>query len=237
MSAPSDSTLSRRERERQRRRRAMLRAARSVFAEQGYDRATLDEIAERAEFGKGTLYNYFEGGKEEMLFAVLEEIHDDICDLIRSVFASEEAQERPLRASFHAFVKAYFDFSQEHEDLFMILFKEAHRQTFSADDERAAFFRAQRERMAQALIPTLEDAMERGEIQPLPPDSVAHMLLANVNGIVVHRCIADQKENCCEDSIVHDPEQVARFLTSMLFDGLALSPSTVSSASASSSNE
>lgn len=237
MSAPTDSSLSRRERERQRRRRAMLHAARSVFAEKGYDRATLDEVAERAEFGKGTLYNYFEGGKEEILFAVLEGIHDDICELIRSVFAAEEPHGRSLRASFHAFVKAYFDFSRQHEDLFMILFKEAHRQTFSANDQRATFFREQRDRMAQALIPILEDAMEREEIQSLPPDSVAHMLLANVNGIVVHRCLADQRDNCCEESIVHEPERAASFLTSMLFDGLALSSSVASTASASSSNE
>lgn len=215
----------------------MLRAARSVFAEKGYDRATLEEIAERAEFGKGTLYNYFEGGKEDILFAVLEEIHDDICDLIRDVFPANGAGERSLRDSFHAFVQAFFDFSQRNEDLFMILFKEAHRQTFSADDSRAAFFRDQRERMANALVPALEAAMEREEIQSLPPESVAHLLLANVNGIVLHRCLADQKEQCCDDpecapkSIIQDPETAADFLTSMLFDGLSLASNVASSAS------
>ena len=33
----------------------MLDAALGVFADHGYDGATLDEVAERAEFGKGTL--------------------------------------------------------------------------------------------------------------------------------------------------------------------------------------
>ncbi|PSQ74919.1 MAG: hypothetical protein BRD36_01045 [Bacteroidetes bacterium QH_7_64_110] len=51
----SDTTLSRREREQRRRRRIMLQAAQSVFAEKGYEQATLEEIAKRAEFGKGTL--------------------------------------------------------------------------------------------------------------------------------------------------------------------------------------
>ena len=41
----------------------MLDAALAVFAEKGYDGATLDEVAERAEFGKGTLYNYFPTSK------------------------------------------------------------------------------------------------------------------------------------------------------------------------------
>ncbi|GIV59650.1 MAG: hypothetical protein KatS3mg043_0739 [Rhodothermaceae bacterium] len=59
----SETALPRRERERLMRRRAMLEAARAVFAEKGYLQATVDEIAQRAEFGKGTLYNYFTGGR------------------------------------------------------------------------------------------------------------------------------------------------------------------------------
>lgn len=113
----------------------------------------------------------------------------------------------------------------------MLLFKEAQRQTFSEDDKRAAFFLEQRERMAHALIPTLEEAMEQGEIQTKPPGSVAHMLLANVNGIIVHRCLADQEGQCYEGAIIHDAEEAADFLTSMLFDGLALTSSVASSTS------
>src|SRR5690606_26236644 len=92
--------LSRRDRERLARRRAMLDAARSVFAEKGYDGATLDEIAERAEFGKGTLYNYFEGGKEAILFALVDEVFDGLAALVREHFADEAQQGRPARAVF-----------------------------------------------------------------------------------------------------------------------------------------
>ena len=44
----------------------MLRSAKVVFAERGFHQATVDEIAAVAGFGKGTLYNYFEEGKQEM---------------------------------------------------------------------------------------------------------------------------------------------------------------------------
>ncbi|NNE46513.1 MAG: TetR family transcriptional regulator, partial [Rhodothermales bacterium] len=46
-------SMSRKERERLSRRTAMLEAAQSVFAERGFGQSTLDEIASRAEFGKG----------------------------------------------------------------------------------------------------------------------------------------------------------------------------------------
>lgn len=229
--------LSRRERERMMRRQAMLDAARSVIAEKGYARATLDEIAERAEFGKGTLYNYFEGGKEEILFAIFEEIYDDICTLIQDIFLDESATDRPLRDAFHAFVKAFFDFSREREEFFMILTKEAHRLAFSEESDRARFFQEQRDRMVNALTPALERAMERGEIQSLPPEAVAHMLLANVNGMTVHRCLANRQCDCHEDTLLHQPDNAADFLTTMLFDGLTLNPSTAPSSSALSTNE
>jgi AcrR family transcriptional regulator len=66
------SALSRRDRERLTRRSEMLSAAQEVIAEKGYGEATLEEIASRAEYGKGTLYNYFPGGKQEILLSIFE---------------------------------------------------------------------------------------------------------------------------------------------------------------------
>jgi len=41
------------------RRREIPDAARAVFAQKGCNAATLDDVAERAELGKGTFYNCF----------------------------------------------------------------------------------------------------------------------------------------------------------------------------------
>lgn len=202
----------------------MLQAAQSVFAEKGFSRATLDEIAERAEFGKGTLYNYFEGGKEDMLFAIFESIYDDLCELIRSVFQDAAEANQPLHEAYHTFVTAYFRFFRERQDLFMILIKESHLMAFSDDTERVQFFQNQLERMVAELAPILEDAIEREEIQSLPPHAVAHLLLANVRGIVIHSTLNEQHETCEETPLLDQPEKAADFLTSMLFDGLSLSP-------------
>ena len=100
----SNGKLSRRERERQNRRREILEAAQAVFAEKGYTHATLDEIAQRAEFGKGTLYNYFEGGKEDILFAIFDEIYDEMRQLIQEAFSPERMAARPFRKGLHDLV-------------------------------------------------------------------------------------------------------------------------------------
>jgi AcrR family transcriptional regulator len=217
--SPKTNGLSRRERERLRRRHAMLRAAQSVFAEKGYAQATIDEIAERAEFGKGTLYNYFEGGKEALLFAILDEVYDDVHELIQKAFTGKEAAGRSLRACYRALVVDVFAFFSERQNLFMVLIKESHRLSFSENAEHVAYFQRQQERMVNAVIPVLRDGADRGAIRAFPPRAVAHMMLENINGMLVHRAMMDRDETCGE-TVLHDTETAADFVTTMLFDGL-----------------
>lgn len=230
MVSDSDASLSRRERERRTRRQAMLRAAERVFAEKGYAHATLEEIAERAEFGKGTLYNYFEGGKEGIFFAVLDTIYDELCDLIAASVAQAPASDRvDPRAHYHTLVGKALDFYHDREDLFVILVKEAYRMCFSHDDSKAAYFQRQRERMVDALLPMLKQAASEGALRNLPVEAVAHLLIENIDSLIVHRAIManhpDRPTSCQHQSILDDPEKAATFLTTMLFDGVAAPPS------------
>jgi AcrR family transcriptional regulator len=52
-------TQERKERDKKRRRDQILNAAIELIGEQGFESTTMDEIAERAELSKGTLYLYF----------------------------------------------------------------------------------------------------------------------------------------------------------------------------------
>ncbi len=59
----------RKERERERRRQQILIAAKRVFSEKGFSKATMEDIAREAELSPGTLYLYFKNKDE--LFASL----------------------------------------------------------------------------------------------------------------------------------------------------------------------
>lgn len=61
----------RKERERQRHREEVLEAAEVVFAEKGFYQSTMEDVAERAEFSIGTLYNFF-SSKEELYQSLME---------------------------------------------------------------------------------------------------------------------------------------------------------------------
>jgi AcrR family transcriptional regulator len=78
-------------RRQRRNREALIRAASSVMSEKGIDAATMLEIAERADVGAGTVYNYFKS-KDALAVAVLEKM---MHDLALRIEATTDAFEDP----------------------------------------------------------------------------------------------------------------------------------------------
>lgn len=67
MNHPDQLEGSLRERKQQRARDAIVEAAHQLFAERGFDRVTVADIATRAEVGRATFFRYF-GDKQEVVF-------------------------------------------------------------------------------------------------------------------------------------------------------------------------
>ena len=213
-------TLSRRDRERLARSRAILDAALDTFAEKGYEGSTLDEVAERAEFGKGTLYNYFPAGKEEILFALFDEVYDGVVELTNNYFAHRGAGDEQTRIVFRDYTARMIAHFLDHLPNFLLLIKEAHRMVFGDQTENATYLFAQRERVAEALARPIQLAMDRGELRPMDAHTVAHMIMGNIHGYLMFAC----PHRGGAPAVSPDPEQGADFITTILFDGLLIDP-------------
>jgi len=96
LEAPSEG---RRERKKRRTLQRIIRAARSLFERKGFEAATTQEIAERADIGTGTLFNYAKT-KEELLLMVFR---DDMMPLVESAFATAPKQAPLLDQIVHYF--------------------------------------------------------------------------------------------------------------------------------------
>jgi TetR/AcrR family transcriptional regulator, cholesterol catabolism regulator len=77
MKTPRATLPGRRERKRQAVQARIREAARDLFREQGYDATTVQEIAERADVGKGTFFNYFPR-KDAVLVSLAEEMFSEL---------------------------------------------------------------------------------------------------------------------------------------------------------------
>lgn len=70
-----DQALTRRERQAAERRERILDMAVHIFAQKGYHKTTTREIAEAADVGEGTIFNYF-GTKSDLLLAIIDRLAD-----------------------------------------------------------------------------------------------------------------------------------------------------------------
>ena len=82
------------------RRKQILDAATQVFAEKGFHRATIKEMARVAGIADGTIYTYF-ASKDEVLLAVLDRLNETIERKQHFVLGSEQ----DLKAFFRAYLQ------------------------------------------------------------------------------------------------------------------------------------
>jgi len=92
----------------------ILQTAARVFATEGYDRASLSQVATACSISKANIYHYY-GSKDEILFAILETylrtLRDRICGLPLDGLAPDEK----LRATISEILLAYEGADNEHK--------------------------------------------------------------------------------------------------------------------------
>ncbi len=176
------ATRARREREKEERRQSILRAAHEVFFENGFHRATVDDVAEQAEVSKGTVYLYFES-KETILAHLLLEGLDELLDELERAYAATDAllaDERLRRLS-----QAYLRFFRQEPEYFRLLVAmdrgrfqdsitaEVYQQVFSASLEGLSW-------VAQAIQQGIdEQVFRRCDVQ-----LTACVIWATLNGVL-----------------------------------------------------
>lgn len=107
--------LSRKEREREAHRREILDAAEKVFIARGYHTATVEQIAQEADFSVGTLYNFFKS-KEEMYSKVLEKISIDF----RADFDAQVVEEGDAVLALENLIRLRLSHFEAHRGFFRV---------------------------------------------------------------------------------------------------------------------
>ena len=67
----------------------IVQAAITTFSKYGYDKTRMDDIAESANLGKGTLYLYFKS-KEELFYAISENSIKELKEQLSKLFSKKE---------------------------------------------------------------------------------------------------------------------------------------------------
>lgn len=98
--------------------RKLKAAALDVFCEKGVEATTVEDITEKADLGKGTLYRYFTD-KEEVAIVLVADATEHLIERLRSYPAEPETLEDVLRQILHA----HYNFFAENSEEFVLLFQ------------------------------------------------------------------------------------------------------------------
>src|SRR6516164_1725613 len=148
------------------RKRDILDAARMVFSQKGYAHAAVEDVAEETRIAKGTLYLYFKS-KEELYLAAL--ISDLEAMLVK---AREEITEAgTFREKLHAFLRVRLDYCKSRQDFLRIYLAE-YGSMFVKAPQNPYLVQLLRTNM-RYLAKTINEAIERREIAPVPAGALA----------------------------------------------------------------
>ncbi|MFH1155480.1 MAG: helix-turn-helix domain-containing protein [Pseudomonadota bacterium] len=151
--ATQDSAMSRRElrreREREFRYTTILAAAETLFATKGFQKTSVDEIADHAEVSVGTLYFYFKN-KEALLVDLFDKALFQLRSILGKVFETADTPVKGMEMAGQAF---FDEFCTLHREKALILFREA--------PGHGKRMEARRKRMSELLSSDLIRAIER----------------------------------------------------------------------------
>jgi len=165
----------------QHRREAILEAARTVFARKGYSSTGVEDIAEQAGIGKGTLYLYFPSKEQIYLAALLEEARK-LDAQSREAMSAAEGWLDKLRA----FVEVRLRYFDEHQDFMRIYMTEFRTMCLLGKPAHAELHRLT-ERCESQLAQMLAAAAGRGEIRDIDPELAALTVSDMIRGLMERR--------------------------------------------------
>ncbi len=169
--------------DKEKKREDILIAALEVFAEKGFQRATIKDIAERAEIGKGTIYEYFKD-KDEIIhnsFYYFQKFFE--FDIQKTLLSSKngitklseliKSITKILRSDDEKYLDLIFDFWAEgikgHSKKLML-------------NEMNRFYKSYRNLFEDVLNEGIEDGSFRSDLNPT---SVASIIIGMLDGIMV----------------------------------------------------
>jgi len=194
------------------RRNALLQAAVQVFGEHGFDCATMEQIAHRADVAKGTTYLYYRS-KQSIYDAALSHGLAELDDRTRDAIDRASS----LHDAIPAFVTARTQYFLEHRDFFRMYVAAVARQITSARP-RTSEFQAMVDRQTGRLEQAIAKAVARREIRHVDPTAAALAIFDLTRGLVARALMTE---------IGVDVQREVAFVSALVWQGLHKRPRTV----------
>jgi AcrR family transcriptional regulator len=190
------------------RRTKIANAARELFTDFGYKPVSMEQIAQKSNVAKGTLYLYFKD-KDDLFFHLVNELLADIKDFVTSI----EAKNLSLFDEIHEIVYNLLMLRTRQKFLFRIACEAKELKTPSA----CSMMRMIEDQTVGYIEAELNQAVEQGVIKPCNTSVLAFVVLRIYTALAF-----EWEEN-------HEPlneKQISESVSLFIKDGLLVTPKT-----------
>lgn len=153
----------------------ILESAAKLFSESGFERTTVDEIAAKANVGKGTIYLYFQN-KEDIFLAIMEEGLAKLINLFKLITESGSFIQQ-----MREIIMTHFKFIEDNQDFYKILLKEQVGLNLHHENTENNLT-CLHQSLYELITNFIRKGMNEGYVKPGPLDSY----VAAVSGMVSH---------------------------------------------------
>jgi AcrR family transcriptional regulator len=172
--------FTRREREREMHRLEILEGAKRLFARKGFAAATMDEIAEEAEFSKGAIYTYFPS-KEQLFLSLMEEkigkLFGEENEIIALAINPKDKIER--------LIEIHLAFFEKDKEFFQII----HSERFRLEKEMIHKLHAEMKQKFIGYLDLISKVMQEGIsnklLRNMDPRTLASALMGMLNSFTM----------------------------------------------------
>jgi len=157
-------------------RRRILTAAREVFAKKGWDKTSMDDIAQKLGSSRGGLYLYFHN-KEEIFSAITKLGQEQLGDLLRTSFAK-----RDLVDGAEVFFETVSSRGKDHLRIDFDYFAQATR-----NPQFGQLLKKHYEAHVATIVDFIEEQRAHRRVRPeIEPRSAAIRMFALFNGLMIN---------------------------------------------------
>jgi AcrR family transcriptional regulator len=179
----ADTPIPRRERERAFRNRLILEAAEEVFAARGFQGASIEEIAARADIAIATLYKLF-GSKETIFAALVEHRQDEFLDQVGTIARAGSTPQLQIER----LVEAVFRYFDHHQAAFRIYLGTTHGFHWHIRSSLGERSFAKYEEILKLFASLVQAAMQQGACAAdRDPARLAAAAMGVLNGLLTRR--------------------------------------------------
>ncbi len=167
----------------------LLRVARTMFGEGGYEATSIEDVAEEAGVTKGAVYHHFPS-KRDLFQAVFEHLEQELCN---DVIAAAAGGGTDVLEGMRRGVRAFLDSAGDVACRRIVLIEGPSVlgwETWREIDERYGF---------GIVKGSLEAAMAAGVLKKRPVDPAAHLFLAALSEAALQIARADDQDAAREE--------------------------------------